>query len=45
VLFIMGDLALGVPVVRDRFQFSPQEFHQVASVVLSTGIGVGLQFP
>jgi hypothetical protein len=38
-------LAAGWPVVRDRFQFEPVEFHQVSGVVWTLGAGAGVTFP
>jgi hypothetical protein len=38
-------LAAGWPVVRDRFQFEPLEFHQVSGVIWTLGLGAGVAFP
>ena len=45
VLLFMGDISLGAPLVRDSFQFAPEQFHQVEQTVLSAGFAVGLQYP
>ena len=43
-LLVSADLSVGAPTVRDRFQFAPDEFHQVSSIVISTSLGLGVEF-
>jgi hypothetical protein len=38
-------LGAGRPLVRDRFQFEPLEFHRVSGVAFSAGAGAGVTFP
>jgi len=38
-------IAAGWPVVRDRFQFEPVEFHRVSGVVWTLSAGAGASFP
>ena len=38
-------LAAGWPVVRDRFQFEPLEFHRVSGVIWTLGASAGVTFP
>lgn len=38
-------LGAGWPLVRDRFQFEPYEFHHVSGVVWSLSAGAGVTFP
>lgn len=38
-------LAAGWPVLRDRFQFEPMEFHQVSGLIWTLGAGAGVTFP
>jgi hypothetical protein len=37
--------SLGRPLVRDRFQFRPEIFHEVPGLAFSANIGLGLRFP
>ncbi len=45
VLLMTAQVALSFPLARDRFQFAPEQFHQVSKLVSSGGVGVGVQFP
>jgi hypothetical protein len=38
-------LGAGRPLVRDRFQFEPLEFHRVSGVAFTAGAGAGVTFP
>ena len=44
-LALGASLAVGWPLVRDRFQFEPIEFYHVSSLALSAGAGLGVAFP
>jgi hypothetical protein len=44
-LLVAVSAAAGRPVVRDRFQFEPVEFHRVSALALSLGVGAGVTFP
>jgi hypothetical protein len=35
----------GYPLVRDRFEFEPEVFHEVPALAFSAVIGAGLRFP
>ncbi len=43
-LLVSADLGVGAPVTRDSFQFAPDEFHRVSSVVVSGSLGIGVEF-
>lgn len=45
VLLITGEIGLSAPLSRDRFQFQPDQFHQVSSLVLTGGLGIGIEYP
>ena len=38
-------VALGRPLVRDRFQFEPLEFHRVSALALGLALAAGASFP
>jgi hypothetical protein len=38
-------LGAGRPLIRDRFQFEPLEFHRVSGVAFGAGAGAGVTFP
>lgn len=44
LLLVSADLSVGAPTTRDSFQFAPNEFHQVSSVVVSASLGLGVEF-
>ena len=44
LLLVSADLSVGAPTTRDSFQFAPNEFHQVSSVVVSGSVGLGVEF-
>jgi len=44
LLLLSADFGVGAPTARDSFQFAPEEFHQVSSIVVSGSLGVGLEF-
>ena len=45
VLLITGEVGLSLPIAKDRFQFQPDEFHQVSTTVLTGGLGIGIEVP
>lgn len=42
---VSGGVLLGRPLVRDRFQFSPEVFHTVDKLSWTASLGAGLRFP
>lgn len=44
LLLVSADLSVGAPTARDSFQFAPDEFHQVSSILVSGSLGIGVEF-
>lgn len=45
-ILLTGELALLGPMQRDAFRFAPDpEFHRVSKLIVSGGLGFGLEFP
>ncbi|HEU5076897.1 MAG TPA: hypothetical protein VFU02_22055 [Polyangiaceae bacterium] len=43
-MLLSADLSAGAPTTRDSFQFAPDEFHQISSIVLGASLGLGVEF-